>query len=346
MANEARPPSRWYFWSNLIGVCALAPALTAWFQAHFQPLFTQIVLVGGAFTLWALARLVWGIVEQMTGADVPDVSRRFLSQPGATRLLIVAAALFGLLWWQTGSLYFELSGAPAGVDEYSVEVSRAEGGAFWEPLALTAAAPLLGRPVLWLDARVPLTCRIASPAGYQPRDCWVGPRHSERLGVPADFTPVEMHLIRLIPGPQLFVNLPAQGETPEASFEMLVQVNGAEPPLRLDELRQEILMIGRRDAAELSALAAREDRDALGREIERRALHDRARAEDAKQMAASLSVEPRVWATLDLVKGDRLRIEVRALLGEPGSPPVVIAGPFDHAVTDADTQTIWLGGAP
>src|SRR5437868_394502 len=65
------PGKRW-FWLNLLMLIVLAPFATFWFQRHLEPYFTQILLVGGSLTLWAVIRLVWEIIEKMTKVDPWD----------------------------------------------------------------------------------------------------------------------------------------------------------------------------------------------------------------------------------------------------------------------------------
>lgn len=123
------------FWLNLGGLCMLAPVATYWFSQHLQLYFAEVVVFGGAFTLWALVRLIWGLIANMTRLDVWDTSRTVLESPTVAQWLIVAALVLIVLWLSTGLIYWQLAGGRTG--EFDVKVLRT-----------SDRSPLIGRTTL------------------------------------------------------------------------------------------------------------------------------------------------------------------------------------------------------
>jgi hypothetical protein len=342
MNDEHAKSFGWTFWINLVALCALAFAATLWFQRHFRPFFTEIVLVGGTFTLWAALRLVWGWIEKATRLDIEDTSRRLLSQQSTTRFVLLGAIVFGVLWWSTGSLYFELAGAPAGAKEVRIEVRRLDGSPYQGEVTLTADAPLVGRPLFWLPAEIKLTCHIVEPFGYEPYDCPIGRRRAPRIETPRQFDKIEMHLLRFVPRPKLYAPLPEPDDAAAVvRYELIMRAG--DRVFVWPSLRQGTLYSGRASSAEIGRLAETEDAERRERELTTEFL-PLFGAEEAAKMAAQISMPGHAfrWGTLDVKAGTELVIEVD-LVPPDGGERRTVFGPERVVVSAKGVQTIWLG---
>ena len=152
MDSPTSPPrpqrNRWFVF-NVVALCILAPWATYWFQEHLQLYFTEIVVIGGAISLWVLLRGMWAVLEKAGKVDVWEHSRKLLSLPDITGLLAVGIVVFQLLWFHTASLYIQFHGAP-GEGDYVVEVVRtADNSPFIARTHLNAEHAVIGTPVLW-----------------------------------------------------------------------------------------------------------------------------------------------------------------------------------------------------
>ncbi|MBC7983952.1 MAG: hypothetical protein H7Y02_08865, partial [Candidatus Obscuribacterales bacterium] len=221
-STAASNRSHW-FWINLGLLCVLAPFATYWFQQHLQLYLTEIVVVGGAFTLWAIVRLVWGVFERFTKFDAWNESRTLLSSPAVTRILVVATVVFGALWLTTSSLYLELQGGKSAV-EYQVDVVRkSDGSPILKVGTLNAGQAVIGTPKFWHWRHVDLQCRIVQPIEYEPRDCSLAAGKSTRINVPGDFQAKEFHLLRIVPVGALYRTLPQDTDLPVTRYDLEIR---------------------------------------------------------------------------------------------------------------------------
>jgi hypothetical protein len=349
-AMSAAHPARRWFWINLLTLLALSAAATWWFSQQLQPFFTEVVLVGGSLTLWTLLRLVWAVAEKSSGFDAGERSRKLLSSPELTRLLIVAVVLLGLLWPTTASLYFEYGGPDAtesggggGGGDYVVEVWRTgDNTRFIEPLTISSTSKVVGRPFFWQRAVVPLQCRIVKPAGFDARDCSLQGAHSVRLRVPGSFVAQELHLLRLVPSGHAFIELPLPADSAATRYQLELAV-GAQR-FTLDDIRKQTVYLGglgeRMDSALALELPPGDYAAFLARSFVAAQIDDAS----AAQMASVLSTRPRAWNVLQARAGQQLEIALRWFHGEGGAQQSgLMAGfPVRYTVTSDKVQTIWL----
>ena len=334
------PHSRW-FWINLVTICALAPLATYWFQQHLQLYVTEIVVVGGAFTIWALVRLIWGIWEKAAQADAWEISRRLLSSHATTRWLAVALAVFAWLWFRTGSLYLQWDGTGRG-GTYQVDVVRkSDGSPFLTGVTLSAGHPIVGRPLFWID-RTDLLCRIVQPVAYQPVDCSVGPHSSTRIDVPGAFKPKEYHLLRIVPTGSLYRTLPQDTDRPVARYDLLIERGGES--VKLDDLRRQTVLFGAK-ADEMPLVLRLQDEQTYEHFLDTRLRAAGQDRDNASLTAAILSSSIRTLPGLYAKAGDRLTIKV--LWSRSDAPPgeratLLDEFPVDYEVTADPVQTLWL----
>jgi hypothetical protein len=336
------PPSRRWFWINLVLLLVLSAAGTWWFTQHLEPFFTEIVLVGGSLTLWAFLRLLWDVIEKATGAHPVEHSRPWLASPALTRLLVVAAIVLAVLWPSTTSMYFEYGGSGAGESDYDVEVTRtADKTRFMPPLKISSTSKVEGRPFFWQHALLPLQCRIVKPAGFDPVDCSLRGARSVRLKVPGSFAAQELHLLRLVPAGRTFIELPLPSDSSATRYQMTIDVDGQQ--LVLDDLRKQTVYVGgagERMASVLELESAAEYGAFLARSLRAAKLDE----DSAAQAASLLSTHTRAWDALQLKAGQTLGIAVRWSRNEGGTPQggVMPGFPIHYTVTSDKVQTVWL----
>jgi hypothetical protein len=95
--SSRTPPHPRWFWINVVSLCLLAPWATYWFQQHLKLYFTGIVIVGGAFSIWALFQAMWGFLQKSAKVDTWEHSRKLLAKPDVTAILFIAAAILLVL---------------------------------------------------------------------------------------------------------------------------------------------------------------------------------------------------------------------------------------------------------
>jgi hypothetical protein len=341
--KKSAPLDRWFI-GNLATFIVLAVLSTAWFTLHFQAYFTQVVLVGGVFTAWALVRLVWSLVLHGTDFEAKDFSRRLLSSPGMTRLLILATALMVFLWFTTASLYFEFAGE--GADDYQVQVVHVDSRQnYGEPFESSARQPLNGIFRLLQFRPIQLRCEIIKPIGREPENCSLLRGKSVHLKVPTDFTPKEYHLLRLMSAGRLYRRLPQVGDPEPSSFslEVVVTRDGEELAHGIrDELRKQTLNLLPPDTEARSFVAALADAGEHEAEVRTR-FHADGASETAEQAAAILTTNVAEWNLAELRAGDRLVVTlVKRVQNSETEPVVETRSTIDYEVTDLQVQTIWI----
>lgn len=330
-----------WFWANVAALCVLAPWATYWFQRHFELYFTEIIVVGGAFSLWVLLRAMWAVFEKTTDVQPAEYSRKLLALPDITGALIVAAVTLAILWFHTASIYVTYKGA-AGEGEYLVEVVRKSDRSPIVPaVSLTAANEVAGRPFLWQQEASELECRILRPVKYEMLPCNLVPGRSTRIAVPGSFAPREFHLLRIVPSATLYRELAAVDEKPQFRYDLELERQGK--VATLTDLRRETIYTGAA-ASEMPIIMQLEPPGTLEHHLHNRLLAKGNDPESAAMATAILSSATRPWPTFYLRTGDQLTLTVR-VRGLQGSaqPATVFEGfPIKYTVTADKVQTAWL----
>jgi hypothetical protein len=340
-ASPARR-STW-FWVNLVALLVLIPCATVLFQRHFKTYFTEIVLFGGVFTAWMLVRLLWSIAEKALKVNTDDFSQRMLSSAGTTRMLLVAGIAVLFLWNTTASLYLDAAGAD---ETYTVQVFDPKTrNLYMSPTEMNAGAPVAGTPWFMQFRTVPLRCRIMKPVGYETTDCSLVPGESRRVSVPHGFSPLEAHLVRLIPSAPMFRML-APADDPEAPG-LYANVTVSRPNVRQPiasamrvPLRRETLYLVPKDPAEKAIVRQLEQNPDLRRVIESKLIQGGTDPVAARQTVEVLSDHAQECPLALLRKGDVITIEIIRASETEGAD--VRRGTVTHKVTADKLQTVWL----
>ena len=344
MDSTTKPPrpqrNRWFVF-NVVALCILAPWATYWFQEHLQLYFTEIVVIGGAISLWVLLRGMWAVLEKAGKVDVWEHSRKLLSLPDITGLLAVGIVVFLLLWFHTASLYIQFHGAP-GEGDYVVEVVRtADNSPFIARTHLNAEHAVIGTPVLWQRDPVALQCRILEPVKYQAIPCDLRPRQSTRIQVPGSFPQKEFHLLRLIPSGALYRELARTDETPTSRFDLEIQ-RGNERTV-VQDLRRQVVYTGA-PAHEMPILMGLETTTSLEQHLRWQLLARNFDNPTMEMTTAVLISSTRQMPSMTLKRGDRIMLRVIATQTANGAknaaPQTVFTLPY--LVTDEKVQSLWL----
>jgi hypothetical protein len=336
--SSRTPPHPRWFWINVVSLCLLAPWATYWFQQHLKLYFTGIVIVGGAFSIWALFQAMWGFLQKSAKVDTWEHSRKLLAKPDVTAILFIAAAILLVLWYYTASLYITYEGA-AKEGEYLIEVVREpDSSPMLAPVSLTAGTPVAGRPFFWQSARSKLVCRILRPTKYEVLPCSLDPGHSTRILVPGSFNPREFHLLRIVPGGRLYTQLASVEDAPVSIKELELEVRGERAVLK--DIRRQVVYTGA-DEEEMPIVMALEQPGALAPYLRNRLLAKSDDVLNADRTTAILSLATRTWPTFYLQKGDRVTFTVRVAVIAGGSR-VLEGFPVHYTVTADKVQTVWL----
>lgn len=338
-------PSAW-FWPNLVLLAILAPFATWWFQQHLQLYFTEVVLIGGGLTLWAFLRAGYGLIEKVGKVDPAAMSRRALGSPEATLLLLVAAAAMAGLWLKSNSFYLEYAGGASGDKEFVVQVTRAADGAPFIPdAAVGPATKVAGQVFFFRGEPAELSCRIVKPLRYEPLLCPIGATEAKRVKVPEDFTPRAFHLLRIVPAPALFDELPKSGDPVDYRYQLEVATDGAS--FALPDWRRQTVFAGAK-GADMPFVLALQDRQEYEQYLGSSLRAMGVSAESSSSTAAVLVLRTKTWDAFDAKAGKRLRFSLRRIEQRDGQvqASVVEGFPQEYTVTADKVQTIWLPKLP
>ena len=338
-----------WFWANLLTLLVLVPVATIFFQRHLNLYFTGIVLIGGVFTAWALVRLLWVIVEKATKFDGEDFSRRHLSSPGTTRLLIVAGIVLACLWFTTSSLYFETAGNAG--REFEIEVvNQNTSQLYMKPVVVNPSTAVAGAPRFLQFDKAELQCRIVKPVGYEPQNCSVRPGESRHFDVPSGFVETEVHLVRLVPTAPLYRFLPSVASDPDvnaSNYKLEIEVHRggsaqvvAQP--RWPALRRETLYVVPTDIDKKELTEGLEDKEDYREELLTRMRADHMNEVSAQEIAAILVSNRNDWPVTYLRKGDEISIDIVGPPDPDDSTAAETRSTVRHVVTAEKVQTIWL----
>lgn len=334
--QQPRPP-RNRFAINLALIVVVGLLATFWFQRHLQPWFTEVSLIGGGITLWALLRLALELLSKAGGVDPWAITRRHLASLEWTVLLLAALLLLIGLWLFTSSVYLRFDARSAKENSYQVSVGTADARASLIAVStLSAAQTVVGRPLFGWGAVGPLQCHVVEPARFEPLDCRLDARGALSIAVPGDFKPRQVIALHLLPGKELWAETPHVGGEAAQRFRLRLSVDGG-PPLLLDDFRLQQLITGAAEA-ELRAQPA----DLLRAAARSALLAEGLSAEEAEGNLARLLQQPRYWDGPRLRAGSTLRIELLRVAGDGAADEPLPGFPIEHRVGSEAAQLLWI----
>lgn len=336
------PPKR-RFVLNLTLIVAVGLLGTFWFLRHLQPWFTEIAIVGGGVTLWAVLRLVLELLNKAAGVDPWASTRKHLASSEWTVFLATAVLVVLALWALTASIYLRFDPASAKTATYKVSIGTVDAiGVFSPTTELSAAQPVVGRPVFGWTPPGALVCRIESPAKFEELPCALEQWGARVVRVPGSFKLQSMLLLRLLPGKELWTQLPtADVAQPPQRFDLVLQLDGA-APVSLKDVRFGAIDLGA-PAADLKALAAEQSSNNLRERMQSSLLAEGVPEPVIAARLTALIDEPRIWDGLRIRPGQTLTINLLVAAGTAAEQATPVAGfPVTVTVGSEPFQTVWL----
>jgi len=240
--------------------------LAIWFQRHLQTYVTEIFLVSGTLTLWAVWQIVQSWLQWGWDEEVAELKKRLLSQARATEYLIFGFVLLCILWSTTSSIYVAYAGNTNGPATFTVQVLQ-KGNLYLPPLEVASYEGVAGRPYFLHWRSVDLEFRITDPPGYEARQERLAPWTGIHLLVPADFAPKKFRVLRLVPL-QVFNRLPTvASQSPDVHY--VLQISRGGPcgsdaagieKFSVEDLRRQALYIGAPESDLKWLIEKRDDR--------------------------------------------------------------------------------------
>jgi hypothetical protein len=322
---------------NVVIFAVLMVGLTFWFQRHLQIYVTQVLLIGGTMTLWALWQLLQSWLKWGWDSDAKDTAKALFGRARGTEYLGFAGAVLLILWVTTSSLYFTFDGGAPGESEYRIEtMSGAEN--FFPPLTFNASQRVAGQPFFLHLRPQEIKLRIVEPRGFLPLSKTL--RRGERLDfkVPGNFERKKFHVLRLVPGVYFFTNLPEYSDYPAVFYEIKINRQGT-PPAVFRDLRRQSLYVGA-DGDDIRWLLQKQER---GKPLQSLTdlLHDEKVPPGATpQILPSLEANPAVFSTIEFAAGDRITIEISRR--KSGSSKVIATRTIDLSELDEAIRPVLL----
>lgn len=301
-----KPPSVRYR-LNVLFFALFMVALTFWFTRHLEIYVTQILLIGGTMTLWALWQLLQSWLEWGWDSDTKDTAKALLGRARGTEYLVFAWILLLVLWFTTSSIYMTFEGGAPGESEYRVETVGGKRNLF-PALTFNASERVAGQPYFLQLQAQPIELRIVEPRGYLPLQEKLTPGQRLDIKLPGSFRKKKFHVLRLVPGVYFFNNLPDYSEYPSVFYEITVSRAGAQPVVFRD-LRKQSLYAG----AAGDDIRWLLDKQEKGKSLQGLSdlLHDEKVAPAAlPAMLPALEANPAVLGTFEFAEGDRVTIQV------------------------------------
>jgi len=330
---------------NVVVFALLMVGLTFWFQRHLQIFVTQILLIGGTMTLWALWQLLQSWLRWGWDSDAKDTAKAMFGRARGSEYLGFAWAVLLILWLTTSSLYVTFDGGAPGESEYRLEtVSKTR--KFFPPLTLNASQSLAGQPFFLQFRSQEIKLRIAEPRGFLSLSKTLTPGGRLDIKVPGSFERKKFHVLRLVPGVYFFNNLPEYSDYPSVFYEIKINRQGASTAVFRD-LRRQSLYAGA-DGDDIRWLLQRQER---GKSLQSLTdlLHDEKVPPVATaQIVPSLEANPAVLSTFEFAAGDRISIEIARRTS--GTSKLLATHTIELTESDEAIRPVLLeipgGGAP
>ncbi len=304
--NPTKSPSIRYR-LNVVIFAVLMVVLTFWFQRHLQIYVTQVLLIGGTMTLWALWQLLQSWLRWGWDSDPKDTAKALFGRARGREYLVFAAGVLLILWLTTSSLYITFDDGAPGESEYRVEtVSGAK--KFLPLLTFNASQRVAGQPYFLQVRSQEIELQIVEPRGYLALRKTLRPGTRLDIKLPGSFERKKFHVLRLVPGVYFFNNLPEYSDYPSVFYQIKISRPGAQQAI-LRDLRRQSLYCG---AAEddIRWLLQKQER---GKSLQSLTdlLHDEKVPPAAMpQILPLLETNPAVLSTFEFAAGNHITIEI------------------------------------
>jgi hypothetical protein len=210
---------------NLILLVALMIFLAVWFEKHLQIYVTEILLVSGTLSLWALWQIVQSWLQWGWDEEAKEMKSRLLGARPATEYLVFALLILLVLWFTTSSVYVVYEGDTKGQNSFKIQV-LSDGKPFLPPLDLTSYDRVAGRPFFLRWHSIDLSFEVTEPRGYEARTERLSPWTGIHLRVPADFTAKKFRVLRVVPLRAYNLLSPANLAAPDTQYSLRISRGG------------------------------------------------------------------------------------------------------------------------
>jgi hypothetical protein len=324
-----------YRW-RLLWFVVLVVLASLWFERHLKAYVSQTAIVGGTVTLFGLWKLVLDALGIAGEKGPADWLRRAFTSARAPGYLGFATLLLCALWACTSSIYLTYDSDSRGSGAYRVEI--------WQGNRLLRPAELLsphdkfvGQPYFFHFGREDLEFRITQPGGYEPKKVSWATGSQITVPVPYSWDPLELHLVKIVPGEDFLHSLPPTPTTPGLRYRLELAREGADPAdaVVVDPFLKTVVFTGM-PAAELAAATGdavvESTRVEVDRMLKRMGTADETRPRIMEELFASVAKPP----IGRLVAGNKLRIRLYSMSAAPNARPVLKA---DQVLEITDRKT-------
>lgn len=307
---SAAPPAngRSTFWyrSNAALFAVLMVALTFWFERHLEVYVTQIALVGGTMTLWAVWQLLQSWLKWGFDTDAKGQAKKLFARREGMEYLIFGAVILVILFVSTSSLYISYEGT-AGGTEFRVEVDS-RGQRLLPPLQFNSSQKIAGQPYFLQFRSQQLELRVLEPRGYDPLPATLRPGGRLDIKVPRDFKPKKFHVLRIVPGSYLYSNLPEYSDYPSVQYQVKVTRNGVDIGL-FQDLRRQSLYLGS-SADDIQWLLGKQQQGESFRSLTEAMQSAKISADSIAQLVPSLERDSAFLSTPEFAPGDEVKLQI------------------------------------
>ncbi|MBC8027590.1 MAG: hypothetical protein H7Y89_16475 [Steroidobacteraceae bacterium] len=294
-----------------------------WFERHLKAYVSQTAIVGGTVTLFGLWKLVLDALGVAGEKGPADWLRRAFTSARASGYLGFFTLLIGALWACTSSIYLTYDSDSRGSGSYRVEIWQ--GNRLLRPAeVLNPHDKFVGQPYFFHFGREDLEFRIAQPVGYEPKKISWQTGSQITVPVPYSWDPLELHLVKIVPGKDFLHSLPTTATSPGLRYRLVLAREGADPEdaFVVEPLLKTVVFTGMPEielAAATGDAVVESTRVEVDRMLLRMSTTDDTRPELVEQLFASVAKRPMGR----LVAGDKLRIRVYSLSAAPDAQPVL-----------------------
>jgi hypothetical protein len=319
--------SKGYRW-RLLWFVVIAVFASLWFERHLKAYVSQTAIVGGTVTLFALWKLALDALGVAGEKGPADWVRRAFTSDRAPGYLGFATLLIGALWACTSSIYLTYDSDSRGSGTYRVEIWQ--GNRLLRPAEeLSPHDKFVGQPYFFHFGREDLEFRIVKPPGYEAKKIPWSMGSQITVPVPYSWDPLELHLVKIVPGKDFLISLPPTATSPGLRYRLVLERMGPHPADPADTVVVEpflktVVFTGMPEvelAAATGDVVIENTRVDVERMLTRMSALDERRPELIEQLFASVARRP----IGRLVVGDKLRMRVYSLSAAPDAQPVLKA---------------------
>lgn len=328
------------YYINLTMLLIIIILVSIWFYNHLHLYVTETVFIGGTLTFWAVWKIIRSLFEWAFGNETESWVRRVLEKSATTEYLALSLVPLALMYFTTSSIYLVYEGAKPGESTFQVDVLRNQ-NPYLERLAVTSADRVAGRPFFLNFSTLELEYKIVAPIGFLSLNKQLKPWSSIHLRVPMDFERKQLHLLKLVPGPSLYIKLPKAEDKPEHKYFLQIETRGK--AYRIDDLRRQMVFTGASEE-DFLLMSKNYNKTKTRQDLDDYLAKQGWPSNKREQFVTKLIGEVRQLECSELRSKDKVKITVgKTAKNEnqvPTTPKQILT--MEYIVTDETEQTVWL----